>query len=143
MKTVKRLTAAAAGLALVTTLSGTAAATAAAPAAGPQLFSVLTLSGDDNGRTVQAHSGDVIQLSLYGFPDHTVRWLWVTPWATAPSVLSQTSGSESPNGDAQATFTAAAAGTGDIATYARCVVVERGSVCPPWVGRWKVTVVVS
>ncbi|MDY0811856.1 hypothetical protein [Kitasatospora purpeofusca] len=50
--------------------------------------------------------------------------------------------SADPNGNSRATFTASTAGTSDINAVGRCVPDPR-TVCPPFVARWKVAVVVS
>ncbi|MFJ3217771.1 hypothetical protein ACIPLC_17850 [Kitasatospora sp. NPDC086801] len=139
MKILRLLTAPAAVLALT---AGTVTTAAAAPAR-PALNDVVLLGPASNGQTVQVHTGDVVQLDLPPYRDRTVTWLSSVPATAVPSVLPQTSGSTDPDGTTHATFSAAAAGTGDLTWVWRCAFPDHGSACPPFVYYLRTTIVVS
>ncbi|MFJ9950658.1 hypothetical protein [Kitasatospora sp. NPDC091207] len=142
MSTKRLLTVPAVALALAVVVAPVSPAAAAPGPRAVAANAVVVIPGAANGGTVQAHTGDLVQVDLAGFRDYTVTWLWSVPAAGSPSVLSAISGSASPNGDAQATFVAAAVGTSTVTATGRCV-ADRGAVCPPWIIPWRATVVVS
>ncbi|MFE6747763.1 hypothetical protein ACFVGM_18055 [Kitasatospora purpeofusca] len=137
MKTVRLFTLPAVALALA--LSAAPAATAAPASTTSTTVYVTSAAG---GTTVHAGVGDTVQVDLTALRDYTVTWYWYAPAAASAAVLTQTAGSADPNGNSHATFTASTAGTSDINAIGRCVPDPR-VVCPPFVARWKVTVVVS
>ncbi|MEV7601085.1 hypothetical protein AB0O91_27350 [Kitasatospora sp. NPDC089797] len=123
-------------------LALTLGAVAAAPAAEARTAATVSVVGADGGTTVAANVGDTVQVDVAAVRDHTVTWYWYPPSSATPGLLAQTAGSADADGDSHATFTATAAGTGVITAIGRCV-PDRGSVCPPWVVTWKVTLAVS
>ncbi|MFJ8435322.1 hypothetical protein ACIQ9P_28905 [Kitasatospora sp. NPDC094019] len=129
-------------VALALALSAAPAATAAPAAAATTTTSTVHIVNADGGTTVHAGVGDTVQVDLTALRDYTVTWYWYAPAAATAAVLSQTAGTADPNGNSHATFTASTAGTSDINAIGRCVPDPR-TVCPPFVARWKVTVVVS
>ncbi|WP_328954269.1 hypothetical protein [Kitasatospora purpeofusca] len=140
MKTLRLFTLPAAALALA--LSAAPAATAPTTASTTTTTSTVHIVSADGGTTVHAGVGDTVQVDLTALRDYTVTWYWYAPAAVSAAVLTQTAGSADPNGNSHATFTASTAGTSDINAIGRCVPDPR-TVCPPFVARWKVTVVVS
>ncbi|MFB6891638.1 hypothetical protein ACFCX4_20300 [Kitasatospora sp. NPDC056327] len=142
MTALRLLAAPAAALALALGLAP--AATAAPAAVPPAAVPLATVHVTDaaGGTTVHASVGDTVQVDLAALRDHTVTWHWYAPAAATAAVLAQTAAGADPNGDSHATFTASSAGTSDITAVGRCVPDPR-TVCPPFVARWKVTVVVS
>ncbi|SDT39966.1 hypothetical protein SAMN05216371_2157 [Streptomyces sp. TLI_053] len=129
-------------VALALALSAAPAATAAPAAAATTTTSTVHIVNADGGTTVHVGVGDTVQVDLTALRDYTVTWYWYAPAAATAAVLSQTAGTADPNGNSHATFTASTAGTSDINAVGRCVPDPR-TVCPPFVARWKVTVVVS
>ncbi|MEV0188085.1 hypothetical protein AB0I39_06055 [Kitasatospora purpeofusca] len=137
MRTMRLFTLPAVALALA--LSAAPAATASTTTTTTTTVHIVNADG---GTTVHAGVGDTVQVDLTALRDYTVTWYWYAPAAATAAVLTQTAGSADPNGNSHATFTASTAGTSDINAIGRCVPDPR-TVCPPFVARWKVTVVVS
>ncbi|MFF2542305.1 hypothetical protein ACFVUY_07045 [Kitasatospora sp. NPDC058063] len=145
MNALRLLAVPAAALALTLSAATVAPAAPAAsvPAAAPDPApATVTISGADGGSTVQAHVGDTVQVEILVARDYPVTWYWYALGTSTPALLSQTAGSAEANGDSRGTFSVTAAGTGAITAIGRCV-PDRGSICPPWVINWKVTVQIS
>ncbi|MCX4756992.1 hypothetical protein [Kitasatospora purpeofusca] len=140
MKIMRLFTLPAVALALA--LSAAPAATASTTAATTTTTTTVHIVSEDGGTTVHAGVGDTVQVDLTALRDYTVTWFWYAPAAASAAVLTQTAGTADPNGNSHATFTASTAGTSDINAIGRCVPDPR-TVCPPFVARWKVAVVVS
>ncbi|MFC5720511.1 hypothetical protein ACFP1Z_10095 [Streptomyces gamaensis] len=137
MKTVRILTVpVAAGLALSAATAPAPAATAA-PEHRPAVSSTLLLTNADDNRTVNIDTNDVIRVHLDAIRGEHETWVWDVPAAASPEVLSQSSGSTSPTGDAEASFRAVGKGTTEITAHRRCV-ANPGYVCPQTVIPWKV-----
>ncbi|MEV5507955.1 hypothetical protein [Streptomyces orinoci] len=113
---------------------------AAAPEADAAVRDTVTLSNNDNGHTVHAHSGDRLSVHLTTVPGKGVKWVWDKPTASSPSVLQRLDGRVLGNGDAVAHFRSAHTGRSDITAHRRCVVTSPGHRCPQLVQSWKVTV---
>ncbi|RLV01278.1 hypothetical protein CTZ27_12210 [Streptomyces griseocarneus] len=139
MKSARFLAAAAAGLALAATV--VPSAPAAAHARPAVVAGATVLSNDDNAHTVIVPSGEVVQVRLKAVRGEHETWVWDVPAASTPPVLTRTSGTVAPGGDADASFRAAARGRSALAAHRHCR-PDRGYVCPQVVIPWTVTVIV-
>jgi hypothetical protein len=140
VKKASLLVAAAATMLLTTALPRDAAAVAITPHTPADTF---TVSNQDDGRSITAHVGDRIVVSLDGTSGDGVRWAWSAPAADSPDVLNTSSAGTTPSGDAHANFTVAEPGHSAITSYYKCAVTAPGHVCPHIVRSWKVTVAVN
>ncbi|MEV4741942.1 hypothetical protein [Streptomyces sp. NPDC049555] len=131
-------------LALVAVMAA-AAAPAAAHGRGPdraRLAQRITLTNSDNGRSVNASSGDDVEVRLTAYHENGLTWTWSTPVSSNSTVLRRTTGGTAPNGNASATFRAEHDGTATITAQRRCR-PDAGHICPLLVTPWKVTVEVK
>ncbi|MBF9071940.1 hypothetical protein [Streptacidiphilus fuscans] len=110
-----------------------AAPTGAAPVAA------VVLTNRDSGRTVDVAPGDVIEVRLTGALGENDTWAWSTPRSSSATVLAQSVGTTSPDGDAEALFQATGPGTGRITAIRRCV-PGPGAICPFLAVLWVVDV---
>lgn len=142
---VKKLATVAALAATALTLTVTSDAVAAhRPDVGGSVgvapaVAAVVLTNGDSGRTVDVAPGDVIEVRLTGARGANDTWAWSTPRSSSPTVLPQSVGTTSPDGDAEALFQATGQGTGRITAIRRCV-PGPGAICPFLAVLWVVDV---
>ncbi|MFH9229930.1 hypothetical protein ACH4NT_14515 [Streptomyces lydicus] len=101
----------------------------------------VALTNADNGRTVSAHAGDDIEVTLTGYRDHGLNYNWSIPVSDS-ALLHRTVGGTTPGGNAIARFHAVKAGTAALSAHRHCR-PDRGHLCPLVVTPWKVRVEVK
>ncbi|OIJ92365.1 hypothetical protein [Streptomyces colonosanans] len=99
----------------------------------------MILSDADDGRTVDVAPHAMVRVHLHAIRGVHQTWVWDVPAAASPAVLSRSSGSTPPSGDAEAGFHAVDKGVTDITAHRRCV-PDPGHVCPLVVISWTITV---
>ncbi|MEV8477146.1 hypothetical protein [Streptomyces sp. NPDC051173] len=101
----------------------------------------VTLTNADNGRTVSAHKGDDVEVTLTGYREHGLTFSWSVP-ASDSAVLRRTAGGTTPRGDATARFRAVKNGIAALSAQRHCR-ADQGHLCPLVVTPWKVRVEVK
>lgn len=130
------------GLALVAVMASAAAAPAAAHSQTPhRMAGRVTLTNADDGRTVSAHTGDDIYVTLTGSREAGLVYSWSIP-VSDTAVLHRTAGGTTPRGDATARFHAEKDGVAVLSAQRHCR-AEPGRLCPLVVTPWKVRIEVK
>lgn len=129
------------GLALATVMASAAAPAAAHSQAPQRLSDRVALTNADNGRTVSAHAGDDIEVTLTGYREQGRTYSWSIP-VSSSAVLHRTAGGTTPRGDATVRFHARKDGIATLSAARRCR-PDPGHLCPLVVTPWKVTVEVK
>lgn len=101
----------------------------------------INLSTTDNGKSVNAHRGDTINVSLagdgtYGAPP---TLSWSAPVSSNNNILSQLTSSTSSNGGASGYFRAGSSGSATITARKACN-PQPGKMCPMIIEQWQVTI---
>ncbi|MFF7730840.1 hypothetical protein [Streptomyces sp. NPDC008001] len=101
----------------------------------------VALTNADNGRTVAAHTGDDIEVTLTGSRENGLTYSWSIPVSDS-TVLHRTAGRKSPTGGATARFRVVKDGIAAISAAKHCR-SGGGRLCPLVVTPWKVRVEVK
>jgi hypothetical protein len=130
MKTVRTVLATMAALALTATHQAAAA-------------SAVQLTNADDGRTVSTTLGGTATVRLVPVTENGVRWTFAKPVTSDPQIAAPTTGTQTPDGGATASFDLV--GPGDVVVTATrsCVVTAPGGVCPSTTATWRVTLTVA
>ncbi|KAI8064591.1 hypothetical protein BC940DRAFT_305467 [Gongronella butleri] len=85
------------------------------------LAGVITLTNADNGRSINAHVGDNVRVTLTPQSANGIKSSWSEVASSDTHVLTKTNEAQTPSGGVSATFQASELGNGDLQATATCV----------------------